>query len=339
MVFLYICILINTYMRYSIALLLLLSKTFLLNAQTPQLQANWWVPNGEIMTMVKDNVTNRLYIGGRFTRIGPYTGSGVLLNTTTGNPTYSLCRITDGQVRTAVADGNGGWYIGGDFTHVGDSVRNYIAHVNNSGAVTAWNPNANFRVHTLAISGSTVYVGGEFTTVGGQSRNYIAALDANTATPTSWNPDAGSYVYTLAVSGNIVYAGGYFISIGGQTRNRIAALDVSTNTNNATSWNPNANGYVYAITVSGSTVYVGGSYTNIGGQTRNKIAALDASTGTATSWNPDANNTIYTLASSGAVLYAGGNFTNIGGQSRETDCSLKYKYRKTLLHGIQMQIM
>ncbi len=100
-------------------------------------------------------------------------------------------------------------YAGGDFNSIGGQPRNFIAALDpSSGNATAWNPNADFAVGALAVSGSTVYAGGTFGQIGGQMRNYIAALDAGTGAATGWNPNAGSTVLALAVSGSTVYAGG-----------------------------------------------------------------------------------------------------------------------------------
>jgi predicted small secreted protein len=179
-----------------------------------------------------------------------------------------------------------------------------------TGKAAAWNPNANFDVLSLAVSGTTVYAGGSFSSIGGQSRSRIAALDATTGNAIAWNPNANSDVYSLAMSGTTVYAGGWFTSIGGQSRNYIAALDATTG--NAIAWNPNANSDVYSLAVSGTTVYAGGWFSSIGGQSRSRIAALDATTGNALAWNPNANGQVYSLAVSGTTVYAGGGFSSIG---------------------------
>jgi hypothetical protein len=165
----------------------------------------------------------QLYVGGNFTATGEFKEYDALLNNTDGQP-ISMFTEPNGAVHASVSDGSGGWYIGGDFTMVGDSARNRIAHINNMRQVTAWNPNANNRVRSLAVSGSTVYAGGDFSTIGGQTKNRIAALDATTGLATAWNPNANNSVRSLAISGNTVYVGGLFATIGGQSRNRIAAL-------------------------------------------------------------------------------------------------------------------
>ena len=219
--------------------------------------------------------------------------------------------------------------MGGDFTQATDApanggatvTRNRVAAISEAtGALLAWNPNANNSVIALAVSGTTVYAGGGFTTIGGQARSSIAALDAATGLATAWNPTSIGGVTALAVSGTTVYAGGVFTNIGGQARNRIAALDAGTGL--ATAWNPNANSDVRALAVSGTTVYAGGLFSTIGGAGRNRIAALDAGTGLATAWNPNASSTVHALAVSGTTVYVGGNFGTIGGQARNCIAAL-----------------
>ena len=65
------------------------------------------------------------------------------------------------------------------------------------GYATAWTPNANNTVDTIAISGSTVYVGGTFTTIGVERHaNRIAAIcatakcegEVEAGKATAWNP-------------------------------------------------------------------------------------------------------------------------------------------------------
>ena len=73
--------------------------------------------------------------------------------------------VIDGIVRAAVADGQGGWFIGGDFKYVGGQFRRYAAQVTAAGAVTAWNPKPDLPVEALAFDGTTVFLGGAFSTV------------------------------------------------------------------------------------------------------------------------------------------------------------------------------
>ena len=274
------------------------------------------------------------FVGGSFTQELTPTGSGVIVSASgTGAPDSSTFpRVLGGGVFSAASDGAGGWYIGGDFDHVGGVARQGLAHIRPDHTVDpSWDPNPQgYAIHmisAIAASGSTVYVLGFFQTIGGQSRSGLAALDATTGSATAWNPSPNGSAYArdrggpgaIAVSGSTVYVAGYFTAIGGQSRAGLAALDKTTGA--ATSWNPGpvAAGYgVFALAVSGSTVYVGGEFTSVGGQPRAGLAALDSTTGSATSWNPaSAFTQIYALALSGSTVYVAGLFSAIGGQPRQ----------------------
>jgi hypothetical protein len=289
--------------------------------------ARTFVTNGPVETVVPTN--RAIYIAGRFTSVGPRTGPGVGIDASTASRRW-LPEVTGGrdEVAAAVADGSGGFYVGGEFRRVGMAYRRNLVHILANGKVDlTFRPNPDGQVRSLAISDQILYVGGDFSSVEGQARNHIAAIDLTTDHVTSWDPDATAgdrraLVTALAVSGPTVYAGGYFSTIGGRTRHGVAALDAATG--QATGWNPNAmlgdaGGAVATLAVSGPTVYAGGSFTSIGGQPRNGIAALDAATGDATSWDPDPNlsySAVDALAVSGPTVYAGGDFTSIGGSAR-----------------------
>jgi hypothetical protein len=175
-----------------------------------------WVTNRPVYAIAR--TTDTVYIGGEFTYVGPYTGPGVPISASSGQPVGTFPKV-NGPVYACVPDGSGGWFIGGYFTQVGGGACNYVAHIRADGSVdAAWNPNANGRVFALAVSGSTIYAEGEFTSIGGQTRNHIAALDASTGQASAWNPSAAGFVAALAVSGSTVYAGGEFTTIGGQPR-------------------------------------------------------------------------------------------------------------------------
>ena len=239
----------------------------------------------------------------------------------------------NGAVGVVVVQPDGKILIGGDFTTLSPNggaavTRNRIARLNPDGTLdTAFNPNANGSVYTIAVQADgKILVGGFFngaSSIGGQARNYIARLDATTGLADSFDPNANNFVYAIAVQmdGKIL-AGGNFSNIGGKVRNNMARLDATTGL--ADSFNPNANSSVRSIAIQADgKIVVGGTFggaSSIGGQTRNYIARLDATTGLADSFNPNASNFVYVIAvqADGKIL-AGGFFSgasSIGGQAR-----------------------
>ena len=93
----------------------------------------------------------------------------------------------NGAVRVFVVQPDGKILIGGDFTTVSPNgglpvTRNHMARLNPDGTLdTAFNPNANDVVHTIALQADgKILAGGDFTNIGGQTRNYMARLNATT---------------------------------------------------------------------------------------------------------------------------------------------------------------
>jgi trimeric autotransporter adhesin len=281
-----------------------------------------WVTDGRVSSVVRAG--DRVYLGGSFTLVGPNTGFGAALSAADGRIDASFPRIND-KVRAVVADGSGGWYIGGDFQRVGSAFRPGLAHILAGGAVDpAWKPRTDGSVNALALSpdGARLYAGGAFGAIDGATRNGLVALDAITgeADP-GWNPDANGAVNALALSsdGARLYAGGAFTTVGGVTHPRLVALDAATGAPQH-EWDPNANNVVRALALSpdGARLYAGGTFTAVRGVARGYLAAVDSTRGSVEAWRPDANGAVnaLSLSSDGGDLYAGGDFTGVGGVTR-----------------------
>jgi uncharacterized delta-60 repeat protein len=236
----------------------------------------------------------------------------------------------NGTVRVVVVQPDGKILLGGDFTTLspnggGAVTRNNIARLNPDGTLdTAFNPNANATVNSIAVQADgKILAGGLFTSIGGQMRNRIARLDATTGLADSFDPNANNAVRSIVVQADgKILAGGFFFganSIGGQTRNRIARLDATTGL--ADSFDPNANDDVVSIAVQADgKILIGGGFFNVFGVARNKIARLNTDGTLDTVFNPNANGFVNSIAvqADGKIL-AGGFFngaTSIGGQTR-----------------------
>lgn len=275
--------------------------------------ADWWIPDGPVYAITKDEAQGIVYIGGTFTHIAPNVEKGALLDATTAQVNLAFPQPNN-AVNACTPDGNGGWYIGGGFTQVGGVARNYLARINADGSLHPWDPNPNGTISDIEVMGDMVYIGGSFTSVGGETRSYIAAVDTVSGAVTTWAPQPNNTVSCIETSSTTVYFTGMFITVNGVSRSRAAAVDLITG--ELTAWDPNSNASVNSLMLDGSTVYVGGSFTSIGGDARNRIAALDATTGLATNWNPGTDNTVYSIIVVDNLVYVGGWFTTIGGVAR-----------------------
>lgn len=182
-------------------------------------------------------------------------------------------------------------YAGGAFTTAGGQTRNRLAAFNaTTGALLAWNPNADGDVRALAASpdGKYIFAGGEFAKVGGVAHARVAKIDAATGAVQSWSVAVSSNLYGLASSGTRLYISGTFTSVGGVATGSVAAVNIS-NGAVVTTWVPKVTGgSTRAVKVSndGKMVYIGGTFTKVGTATRTHIAAVDATTGVANGWAP-----------------------------------------------------
>ena len=117
-----------------------------------------WETNGQVEEVVESGGT--VYLGGQFSYLGPHTGSGVALSSESGAVDSRFPHVDGGKVTAVVADGTGGWFIGGEFTSVGGVARRHLAHIAADGTLdSVWNPpTVNGSVFALAVSGSIVFV-------------------------------------------------------------------------------------------------------------------------------------------------------------------------------------
>jgi hypothetical protein len=300
-----------------------------------------YVTNGPVQAVLRAG--DSIYVGGQFDRVGPRTGPGVEVGLD-GSQHHGIPEVagagatsllgSGGAINAVAADGAGGWYIGGLFSHVGGLERSNVAHILADHSVDpAFDAAVNDAVEALVVSGSKVYIGGRFTTIDGQARNNIAALNSD-GTLSSFNPDANGPVAALALSPDAatLYAGGRFTLIGGLPRLSLAALNTAdgraTVTFNPTVTGTSGNGVVDALALSGSALYVGGSFSSLGGLPRTNIGAVSVGLPLdgvgIREFDPSpsrsgcaACGSVAALAVAGSTVYAGGMFDTIGGQPRQ----------------------
>jgi hypothetical protein len=307
----------------STLLLLLALATFAARAQSPlsfELQPSVF-PDGPVHALALDTAQGRLFFGGDFQYVGPLTPFGAALPLAgSAEPAQADSRFPfpNGTVLAAEADGAGGWFLGGTFTALGDSLRSHIAHLDSSGAVTSrFSGGKGFSgaVRALELKDSTLYVGGEFLAFGkaGSFRSYGAVLDRQSAETAAFPQPNGPVRCAVPDGKGGWFIGGEFTQVDGQPRAFIAHLDSS---GALSDWNPGTNSTVRAMLLLDSTLYCGGFFTTASGQARLRLAAFHARSGALLDWNPQANNAVYCLAAQDSFIYAGGLFTEVGSALR-----------------------
>ena len=256
---------------------------------------------------------NVLFLGGGFTRVGAVTGHWIAIDTTSAERERGWPIVTGGPVRDCISDGQGGFYIGGEFSHVGGYLLPRLAHIQADQSVDfQFNPKPDNIVLTLVLHESMLYVGGYFTRIGGTSRNRLAALNLPNGEVTAWNPDVqritgSAYIHRLGIHGNRLYAGGSFDLMGEVSRKNLAAFDLDTK--QLTDWDPQPNSRLFDLTITGNRLYICGDFEIVEGQTRERVATFDLGTSeTLADWAPSVNHTAICIEADNESVYVGGGF-------------------------------
>ncbi len=317
-----------------------------------------WHPaaNGTVLTMTAVGL-NSLMVGGDFTDIDGNKRLYIANIGFTSGVVTTLDPSSESTVRVLkqVGSGTSPVFAGGDFISLGGKDRDSLAALDTAtGQATAWNPDVNGIVRTIAPSITAIYIGGDFSAVGGRARNHLAAIDPVTAlTVAGWDISVDQPVNALLLSGTTLYMGGAFAHVGTTARKGLAS--VSTDTVALTSWAPTVvNGAVNAMALfndEAPVLYVGGTFTSINNKTRNRLAALDGTTGALTAWDPNVDiagtNGVLALALSTVtdddvtdtndtadvppILYVGGDFTHIDGAALNYLAAVKTDAAATLV--------
>jgi hypothetical protein len=285
-------------------------------AQAPEVLHHWWRTDDNVNALAMDEANNRVIIGGAFRYVGPPQNYLSFMDATTGAPAPGIAH-PNRPVRCAIPDGQGGWYIGGEFTEVGGISRQRLAHLNAAGQVTSWNAIASSTVTHLSLDGNVLYVGGNFEQLNLSARDGLGALNATTGALLAWSPviSGGSATLTslLAHSGR-VYLAGFFTSVNGEPRDKLAAVEGTSGA--VLPWAPAIAGWAGCLEALGDTVLVGGFFSQIGGAPRQNLAALDGITGVPTDWAPAVNGSTNDMLIDNGTAYLAGAFTQVGGQPR-----------------------
>jgi alpha-tubulin suppressor-like RCC1 family protein len=277
-----------------------------------QIREGTWGVSGFVGTTVTD--AEYTYIAGNFGYVGPSTGKGAKLTTDNAFPDLSYPYV-DGEIVECVPDGEGGWYIGGEFSHVGEVERKNIAQINADGTVSPWNPGANGEVCAIAVDGNAVYVGGYFTRIGGANLEHLAKLRKSDGTPyVDWAPNPDQTVYALAVQDTFIFVGGSFRKISGLYKRNLVKMRIS-DAGIVENWSAQPGNTVYTMALSGDQLFIGGLFTFLWGQgPAYYVARVSAETGMMNRplFDPHLNGYVYDIAVDGDDVYLAGEFTQVG---------------------------
>jgi uncharacterized delta-60 repeat protein len=271
----------------------------------------------------------KVFIGGKFTTVSGTGRNRIARLHKDGSLDIGLDSSigASNQVQAVVHQSDGKVLIGGYFTTVDGTTRNYIARLNANGSLeTGFAPVVDGAVLAAALQpDGKVLIGGGFTDVDGTTRNHIARLKADGSLDASGfivGAGANDGVYAVALQANEkVLIGGPFTEVNNTKRNRIARLNANGFLDSG--FDPGVgpgDGMVLSVAVqSDGKVLIGGTFTAVDCVTHKSIARLNTDGSLDASFDPGtgANFLVRSVAvqSDGKVLI-GGDFTTFNGTTR-----------------------
>ncbi len=259
-------------------------------------------------------VGNRVYLGGRFAYAGPHTGSGVGLDQLGHrDPRFPTLH---GAVNAVVADGAGGFFVGGWFPaeppHVIPEDRRHLVHVLADGRIDRrFGEPLDAPVTALALGNGRLYVATAARWRRGDVTHEVLSFDLarGTIDPT--------FSVSLNAPLRMTPTG---IPSPTLSRDRCPELDY---------WRTRRESGVVALVASPRHLYVGGDFERVNGVARADLVAVDPATGAVDegfaprvgqSAEPyprlDSDTDVRALALAGSRLLVGGRFRTVGGVAR-----------------------
>lgn len=226
----------------------------------------------------------RILAGGAFTSINGVQRKGIarLNGDGTLDTSFNPGLGANGTVSCLALQTDGKVLIGGDFTSVNATNRNYIARLGTNGVLDAsfdTSTGPNDQVLAIALqSDGRVLIGGEFTAVGGVPRNHIARLNTDGSLDTTFDPGVGAndVVYAIAVQDDgRILAGGAFTLVRDTSRPAITRLNTDGSLDLSFDPGTGANGTIYTIVLENeSGILIGGRFNSYNQTRRVGIARL-----------------------------------------------------------------
>lgn len=279
-----------------------------------------WNPqtNGRVYDLEQKGDT--IFFSGGFSGVGKIRQYSLTLDLDE-NKIVDKGLVTDRQIRSAEPDGEGGWFIGGNFTTVQGVDQPRLAHIDADGNLTDFAPNItldgtyNFyiTVNTIVLEDGVIYIGGNFNAVNGIPRRNAAALDAETGQVLPWRPNPNEQVRHIEAYNDSILLGGDFTRIKtDQTKEFLALVDKQSGIP-SNSFDYNFNSIVREFKVNGSNIHVVGDFSFVSNILSNTFVTLHPEDGTFTPVDASSRltGTMYCLELVGDTLFVGGDFSEV----------------------------
>jgi uncharacterized delta-60 repeat protein len=276
------------------------------------------------------NLIGKLVLAGDFTAInglGRFRIARLNRNGTLDS-TFNAGSGANDSVRALAVQPDGKVIIGGFFTNVASTARNYIARLNVNGTLdTTFNPGAgpDGQVNAIALQpDGKIIIGGQFTSISGTNQSFIARLNSNGTLDDTFDTGAGASAAVRALAlmpdGSVIVGGDFQFFNGSNSRglarvSTTGALDILFGPNLGSG---GVNGSVNAIAVQfGTNLVIGGTFSDVGGLTRQNLARLGTNGVPSLTFSNAVDNTVNTISvQPDGKLLVGGGFSTVGGVPR-----------------------
>jgi uncharacterized delta-60 repeat protein len=251
--------------------------------------------DGEITAAVLQ-ADGRIVVAGRFTSFNGFTHNRVCRLNANGSvdQTFGLGNGINNAPLALALQSDGRIIVGGQFTQVDLTLRNYLARLNTNGSVDlSFDPGngPSGDVNAIVIQpDGRIIIGGTFIGYNGFARGGIARVLGNGALDPSFDSGVGTggNVFALALQHNgQIVLGGRFVQYSGTNRAFIARVfgDGSLDFG----FNPVPNSWVQSLAVEpDDRILVGGLFIDIDGFGRNRIARLNTNGSVDLTFDPGA---------------------------------------------------
>jgi hypothetical protein len=292
---------------------------------------HWVFEPMDLSTIEKDEVNNRIWVGGSFTSIKhiSYGADWMEFNRNYPKQRFPMC---NGSVEKIISDGGTGYFVVGQFDGF-DMVnaRNKIAHFDSDFNLSNWENQNQYLASYLDDTIKEFIIGANY--IYALHANRVFVMDKVTGTDLFWSVgvvNPGEEITSVQEINGKLYIGGHFQSVlkyfgdnefvdyTEHEKNGMVEIDLATA--EVTLWDaglsPNAS--INAITKDGNKLFIGGDFTQILNTARNNLASCTVSGGnlSLTNWIPSVNGTVSKLKTNGNKLIVIGDFTTVEGLER-----------------------
>lgn len=253
-------------------------------------------------------------------KIGPHTGTGVVVDTQSGQP--AAFPLVEGNVNSVISDNKGGWYIGGTFTSVGGIARTNIAHIDAKSQVTAFSADINGPVNKMALTPDGLIVLGQFSQVNLGIRKQIALLNPE-GNLLDWKINSDGDIKDFIFINNTLYLAGDFTKINQISRAGVAAILYK---GDLTNWNPSKTlginlFNITTLAYSDSVFYLAGQIALPNQGLKSTLIAVDIE-GKQVNFKPEITGSVSAVAAIQNTVYISGYFYEVNGEERGFMASL-----------------